>query len=235
MKRLVHFYVVAATAAALAAAQPNFIVSESAVTPSKDAHSFTFDTLITNQPANDAWTASGVVAHAIVGKWFFVSDTDPNTGQSIPNILAPGTAVPNRFASFVSIPRNQTADNRFINSPVGGSSTFALGSYIPATPAPIVNDHEFNVAWGANPPNFNLLNVNAAIMRLTLDLNDRPDIASVVVNGSGELLATVNLALGSRNGAGDLQLITIRLNKGVPEPGSIGLLVMGGMLMIRRR
>ena len=91
------------------------------------------------------------------------------------------------------------------------------------------------MVWDGIPPDFNLLKTDAAILRLTLDLNDRPDITNVEVNGTGELLATIDLALATRMGAGDLQLVTFTLNKGVPEPAAAVLLLIGGFTMFRRQ
>lgn len=213
-----------AVAAASAAFAGTFTFSEVAVSPSATATTWTFDTLFSLSPTTDDWTAGGVkaVTNASGVNWYY-SNTDPNVAPT-----APGTASPAKFSSFVNNPRSQFANGRFT------SATSFAGSYSPATPTVIKSGSELNAAWLESPPVTTSLDTAAATVRLTLDTTNRPDITGVVVNGTGELLATVQVAAASTDNGGTLSLFNFTLNA-VPEPASLAMLALGSLLGFRRR
>ena len=207
----------ALAAATFASAQFSFQALSVAGGPAGTA---TVDILFSLTPTSDDWTSSGLVCKTSNGATLrYQAGLDPNN----PAPTAPGTA--NQFVSFVNDPRGQTVNGRFT------TATSFAGSYLPATSKPIVAPTEFNAAWLEFPPNSTSLDTTAAVARMTMNLP--VGATGIAINGTGLLLATVNYAASSTN-SGGLIPFNFTINA-IPEPASLALLALGGLLGFRRR
>lgn len=213
-----------ATAFAVAATSAAFAGTYTFSTPivsGGPAGTVTVDILFDLSPTTDDWTAGGLrVITAGDATLKYQASLDPN----LPSPTGPGTG--DKFSSFVNNPRGATANARFT------SSTSFAGSYLPAGPL-VATSTEMNVAWLESPPASTSLDTAAATSRITLNTVSGSSLG-IQINGTGPLLATVDYAAASTDNGGNLSLLHFTINA-VPEPASLALLALGGLLGFRRR
>lgn len=192
-------------------------------------NAWTVDVLV-NLNSSDDWTAGGLVGTTQAGSsWYYF---EPN--------LAPGpqgsSAAPGKFATAVTLPKSQFATGRFTSL-----SNFAMaGSYKPASPTAVANANEVNVAWLETPPQTTTLDTNGAIVRLTLLHTLTADqtgvyFDSVQRNPNDVLLASIEVASGSVETTGLAIVNYSAYATVIPEPASLALLALGGLMGLRRR
>ena len=123
---------------------------------------WTMDALIDVAEPDD-WTVAGVCGGPLVPGIEVYYVLDPNTGD--PVVTAPGDETDfQRFATFISLPREQFSRKRFGPSGVPSGPTFACHS-----PSPITEPGLLDLGWyeypPTNPPD------EGAILRITLVAN----------------------------------------------------------------
>jgi len=189
------------------------------------AGTFTVDIEVTVDP-NDAWTAGGISATAVNGASHLYA-TDPNTADN--QATAPDTGNGGRFVSFVSLPRPQGANARFRNP---GAASIA-GAFDPVGAIPTLDAGLFNVAFLEFPPTGTQgSGFNA---RITLDISGTGFAAgdlSLSPTDSASAISRVLVAQATQNFSSPLTEMTFFI---VPEPASLALLVLGGLVAFRRR
>lgn len=193
------------------------------------------DVLISVSPTADDWTVGGIAGGPTAAGVVHNYLADPNTGAAIMTAVG-GAGTPGNPVTFVNTPQGQFSAKRF---GAAGAASFA-GSYSPASPTPVLNASEVNIAWLEFPPVATSLD-SGAIARVVIDLAGsayagRSDIyvASTPNNPSDILLATYEVASGTVQNPAPLTTITFGFWT-VPEPSSLALLVLGGLAAWRRR
>lgn len=224
-------------AAAVANADVSLSVSELSGLP---AGLVGADVLVTVAPTADWWTVGGIAGSTNVAGASHVYALDPNT--SAPILTAPGgSGTPGPAVSFVNLPRDQFSTKRF---GANGAANIA-GAYLPPAPAPIGTDSEFNVAFLQFPPSTTGADVPdvGAIARVVLDISgvDLGGPISDVYVGSQQnpndvLLASYNVASATKNTPSPLSTLDFGFYAVViPEPASLALIALGGLMALRRR
>jgi hypothetical protein len=195
--------------------------------------------VLTTVSAGDSWTAGGMRGVALNGA-SLVYALDPNT--QLPTLTNQGTN--NRFTTSFSEPRGRDANNRFTNS-----GAAAAGRYCPTGPVAEAFPDQVNVAYFASPPEtIGSLTVSGAVFRAAIRLpagvtddmvaiwagNDAPPTHPNIVFRS----FCDNASQAGTVGATFDNPAVLGGNWGVsyiPEPASLALLALGGLLAARRR
>jgi len=176
---------------------------------------FVVDIEVTIDP-NDAWTAGGVAGEALNGA-SLVYAIDPNTGRPI--ATAPDTGIGGRFVTFVSKPLGQFEDRRFRN---GGSAGIAGGFDGP----PALEPNSVGLAFLEFPPTGTL--GSGFNTRIALELSDAiPDDPTLSFDEPDRFLAHILLADATSVFSHPLTTLEFWV---VPEPASLALLLLGGVL-----
>jgi len=200
------------------------------------ANFHTADVLIDVAPASDWWTVGGLSGGPVDASTaqYFISD--PNDA-SVPIMTAPGTAsASTTHTTFVSLPRDAAAAKRF---GANGAADIA-GGYLPPSPTATLDASGANIAYLQFPPSADGLDVpdTGAIARVTIE--DLVGGREIVISSSGApagfpvLLAEYNLASGTKEDPAPLATLVFGFYT-VPEPASLALLALGGLMAIRRR
>jgi len=236
---LKRFIVTALAVAASSTALASQILSVGIAPSSVDGDGVIAADVFTTVSAGDSWTAAGVRGVTSNGATLRYAH-DPNTG--LPILTNPTTA--NRLSTFFNTPRDAEANGRFN---VGRAA--AAGQYCPTGPTAMSTDTEVNVAYFASPPEtIGSPTVSGAIFRVALDLPAGVLDSGVVIWAGDEAPPThpivlfrsfcVNAQQGGTMGATfDVPALTGG-NWGlsaIPEPASLALLALGGLLAMRRR
>jgi hypothetical protein len=192
------------------------------------------DVLISVAPSSDDWTVGGVSGSTTQAGVVhnYADDGDPN-GPALTNVGGAGT--PGNPVCFVNVPQGQFSTKRF--GAAGAASI--VGGYIPASATATADATTFNVAYAEVPPVGSL--DAGAIARVVIDLAGsayagRSDIyvATSPNNPSDIMLATYRVASGTVLTPAPLTEIFFSFWT-VPEPSSLALLVLGGLVAWRRR
>ncbi|MCA9245076.1 MAG: hypothetical protein KDA32_14050, partial [Phycisphaerales bacterium] len=123
---------------------------------------FVFDLLLDIDPSDD-WVSEGAEVRPVPGvKLVYFFSQDPN-GNDLP-YAGPGTAVPDRFGTFLSTPRPAEANGRF-NADYADT---VAGGFSPPSPTPTKDPNEFDVVWFDSA--FGPTGVRA-VLRIALDVS----------------------------------------------------------------
>jgi len=204
----------------IATAQPAAPVITPHIVTGGPVGRFVVDIEVTVDPT-DVWTAGGVAGEALNGA-SFVYAIDPNTGR--PKATAPDTGIGGRFVTFVSKPLGQFEDRRFRR---GGSAGIAGGFDAP----PVLESNSVGLAFLEFPPTGTL--GSGFNTRIALDLSDAiQDDVTLSFEEPDRFLAHIFLADATQEFSSPLTTLEFWI---VPEPASLLLLMLGGLLAFRRR
>ncbi len=124
-----------------------------------EVNHFVFDVLVTINTSADDWVASGVQATTANGSTFRIV---PDAG----NPPVPGSSLPDKYATFFSVPYSVNASSRFTTPfPTGGIA----GEYDPGTSAYTYTTSAIDAAWYDMNSTSN--DGPAAVLRIVLDVN----------------------------------------------------------------
>jgi hypothetical protein len=192
------------------------------------------DVLISVSPSTDDWTVGGVSGTTTqAGVVHNYADAGDPNGPALTNPGGGGT--PGNPVCFVNVPQGQFSTKRF--GTAGAASI--VGAYLPAGPSAVATAGTFNVAYAEVPPVTSL--DSGAIARVVIDLAGsayagRSDIyvATSPNNPTDIMLATYRVASGTVQDPAPLTEVFFSFWT-VPEPSSLALLVLGGLVAWRRR
>ena len=196
----------------------------------------------------DVWTAGGFRAAAENEATLIYFDSDPVTPGLQPGLINGGVA--NKFTTSISKPRGRDAADRFTNAGVAVGGAFDLPGPIPDTRPDLVN-----VAYAVNPPETpGSASGDGYIARIAIDMSEvseipgfpKSDYANWGAGPIGSIPSSARVVLRSIgvNQPGGTAFSTFdvpALNFSswamwyVPEPTSLALLALGGVVTIRLR
>jgi len=220
--------------ASVALAQ-NAGIDISVVTSPSPAGTFVVDVFVdmVASPPN-AWTASGIRADAFLGATFRYSDGGDPNGPRLTNI-EPTNVSGDRNVNFVSQPRGQTVNARFR---AGGAALIA-GGYLPPTPTAEATATVFNVAYFDEvPPGEET--TDGYVARLAMDVPALLDGTLYLsttgpIEPSDLLVMSGNAAAATNLNPTPLEVLLFDVFSTIPEPASLALLLLGGLMGLRRR
>jgi hypothetical protein len=246
LKKLLVATAVFATAA-FASAQPTLTIddiSPGSANPLLTGNNVGFDVFLAglHGPADSTgggWLTGGINGTASVGAFRYASD--PN-GVTV--IAGTRDYAPNDDVTMVSRPRNQSAAARFKTGGNGSVNLILPGGYDPGTATPAYDPTHVNTSFANDAGNFSET-TDGYIIRCVVDLTgsgiDPADvyaIAGTVPNNGGDtLIATGKVGAGQVGFPDALAPTNTQLWSifAVPEPASLALLVLGGLVAFRRR
>jgi len=194
----------------------------------------------------DSWTAAGISTVALSGATFryrFADEVDPNQPH-VPLFtnVEPDNVLRDRFVSFVSTSAGQTVGARFR----AGEAAQIAGGYEPPTPTPSGTPTFFNVAFFDDVPPGE--EGSGFITRVAIDVPALYQGTLYLSTTGPQEPGDVRLIGGPADTAGEAQSATasfqhpsplVLLDWGVwstiPEPASLALLLLGGLMGLRRR
>jgi hypothetical protein len=194
--------------------------------------------------STDSWTTTGIRALTENGATINYWDSDPTTPGIQPGLYNGGAA--NKFLTSLSRPRPRDGGGRFNNAGVE-----VAGAYDPPESTPTTTPNELNVEYFASPPETaDSPSVDGYIARISVDISATglPDnynggwqVSRVgdIFPGASVVLRSlpINAAVGTMSTTFDAPDPT-GLNWAlwwIPEPSSAALLVLGGLVIVRRR
>lgn len=192
--------------------------------------------LFVNWADGDDWSTSGVrvdTANGAVLEYNLQAVLDGNGNPVDSSNYGPGQAAP--FHTFISTPSPQTSNGRFNNNYTANLA----GGAIPASPTPTRTATTFNVALfntSEDPGDA----TNRYIHRTALNVGGVAGAGDVYFSQQGPLNAgdilvgTLQSLHGSRNQGAVLTEFGGEFYA-TPEPASMALIALGGLLAIRRR
>jgi len=201
------------------------------------ANYWTADVSSTDIDGADWWTVGGIAGGPTVAGVTNYYLADPND-PSAQILVAPGNATPQaEFATFVSLPRDQFSAKRF-----GANGTASIaGGYDPPQPAPSSLPDFVNIAFLQFPPSPDGADVpdSGYVARVTINTDGSafagfPVTVSTTDVPGATLIAEFTAASASKNVPSPLAELTFGFYA-VPEPASLALLALGGLMAIRRR
>lgn len=206
------------------------------------------DVMVDADPT-DVWTAGGLrgvvtPGGQALGVALRYAGTDDTNTPHDDRLFNPGTA--NRFSTFFSKPKNRDANGRYTN----GAAAVA-GRYSPTGPLETSTASEINIAWFASPPESSTSpSADGAVARVSLDVAGvmaLPDFDGFVVGAPGAATGPIIFqsstddpnAAGTVSASFDNPTISgldwaVWYNV-IPEPASLALLALGGLVALRRR
>ncbi len=196
---------------------------------------YNFD-LILNWADGDDWTTTGVRVDAMNGAVLEYNFQNDGNGNALPN-AGPGAG--SEFHTFMSTPLPPAAGGRFNNNYAGNLA----GGAIPAAPTPTRTANEFNVALfdtAETPADA----TDRAVQRTALNVAGVAgfDGGNVYFSQTGPMGAN-DILVGqfqSLTGIRSLGAVLTSFDgefyaTGIPEPASLALIALGGLVALRRR
>ena len=198
--------------------------------------------------STDAWNAAGLRAVALNGATIIYFDSDAGTPGVQPGLFNGGIA--NKFTTMLSRPRGRDAANRFTNAGI-----IVGGAYDPGGPMPVTDPTLLNVAWAASPPGTpGGGSGDGYIARVAVDIDAVAEIPGFpksdydnwgagplgsVPSSSTVVLATIPVNQPGGMATSSFDVPALNFSSWamwyIPEPASLALLAIGGLVAIRRR